>query len=94
MAEVSSIEVYEVETEDLYDGMFWPQLDGSKPAKIYNSPLNFYLILKTYPRLTLMTYYTQEIWIVSLPVINTSACFLPPVSVTEIYFFQCQSGYM
>lgn len=33
MAGVCSFEVYEVEIEGLYNGMFWPELDGSVPEK-------------------------------------------------------------
>lgn len=33
MAEVYSLEVYEVEIEELDDGMFWPELDGIVPKK-------------------------------------------------------------
>lgn len=33
MAEVCSLEVYEVEIEELDDAMFWPELDGSVPEK-------------------------------------------------------------
>lgn len=33
MAEVYSLEVYEVEIKELDDGMFWPELDGTVPEK-------------------------------------------------------------
>lgn len=33
MAGVCSLEVYEGEIEELYDGMFWPELAGSMPEK-------------------------------------------------------------
>lgn len=42
MAGVRSLEVYEVEIEESYDGMFWPELDGSRPDKtsFYNIHLS------------------------------------------------------
>ncbi len=46
MAVVSSLEVYEVEIEELYDGMFWPQLGGSEPAKTHSRSLHFLSTLK------------------------------------------------
>lgn len=33
MPGVCSLEVYEVKIEELYDGMFWPELDGCVPEK-------------------------------------------------------------
>lgn len=52
MAGVHSLEVYEVEIEELYDGMFWSELDGSVPEKKNSNNSGFLhisLVLKTFP---------------------------------------------
>lgn len=51
MAGACSLEAYEVETEDLYDGIFWPELDGGVPEKgvCNNTAVSSSFPLKTFP---------------------------------------------